>query len=605
MRGELVAGAGCRWRPAAPQAQHAGDSPNNRSCSGVGRHVVQQRETCCAGECLVGVRQGGGVAVDDLDRRDVGEAFTQHRGEFVVDLDRRQVRHRLAEHVGGGAVAWADFEDVVAEVGVHREPTAGSPRGSAWRHSSLPHIRCASFMAAAYARRSGLRAASSRLSERAQTRIRHGVSPQTRMLAGASGAGVGGGGGAYGGVMCRNITELRGLEPAATAEEIEAAARQYVRKVSGITRPIGGQRRRVRGCGRRGHRHHHPAAAALPARRQPPKTVPPLRRPEVRARLARASEHAPRSRSGARRCTRCSTVARRCCCARAASARSVSPSTASRVPVLPDRRARPRRAGAPRTPRSARRRGAATAPRTTIVLRAGAKVVAAIAVNRPEGLGDLATLHIWTAESVRADRLDFRPKHRLTVLVVAGQTAGRAAAADPRPPPTRDAGAGWSCRSRRPGASRCTTTRRWRSVAERVRALSRLTAAGARRAAPAATPRLRRGGRCASRAPRGARERRLVGAQVAGEPRMRATRDQHRIRRAGREAVRHGVEFESDRAGTACAPDEPVADVAGAARRVDLAEADEHVVVRVVATSASVRRPACRRRRGRRGAGHR
>ena len=39
--------------------------------------------------------------------------------------------------------------------------------------------------------------------------------------------------------MCRNITELRGLEPAATAEEIEAAARQYVRKVSGITRPTG------------------------------------------------------------------------------------------------------------------------------------------------------------------------------------------------------------------------------------------------------------------------------------------------------------------------------------------------------------------------------
>ena len=37
--------------------------------------------------------------------------------------------------------------------------------------------------------------------------------------------------------MCRNITELRGLEPPATAVEIEAAARQYVRKVSGITRP--------------------------------------------------------------------------------------------------------------------------------------------------------------------------------------------------------------------------------------------------------------------------------------------------------------------------------------------------------------------------------
>ena len=34
--------------------------------------------------------------------------------------------------------------------------------------------------------------------------------------------------------MCRNITTLRGLEPAATPEEVEAAARQYVRKVSGV-----------------------------------------------------------------------------------------------------------------------------------------------------------------------------------------------------------------------------------------------------------------------------------------------------------------------------------------------------------------------------------
>ncbi len=37
--------------------------------------------------------------------------------------------------------------------------------------------------------------------------------------------------------MCRNITTLRGLEPPATSEEIEAAARQYVRKVSGVTSP--------------------------------------------------------------------------------------------------------------------------------------------------------------------------------------------------------------------------------------------------------------------------------------------------------------------------------------------------------------------------------
>jgi len=37
----------------------------------------------------------------------------------------------------------------------------------------------------------------------------------------------------------------------------------------------------------------------------------------------------------------------------------------------------------------------------TVVLRAGAKVVAAIEVNRPEAIGDIADLHIWTEESVR------------------------------------------------------------------------------------------------------------------------------------------------------------------------------------------------------------
>jgi len=53
-----------------------------------------------------------------------------------------------------------------------------------------------------------------------------------------------------------------------------------------------------------------------------------------------------------------------------------------------------------------------------IVVRAGATVVAAVEVNRPENVEQIAGLHIWTADSVRADRLDFRPKHRLTVLVV-------------------------------------------------------------------------------------------------------------------------------------------------------------------------------------------
>jgi hypothetical protein len=53
-----------------------------------------------------------------------------------------------------------------------------------------------------------------------------------------------------------------------------------------------------------------------------------------------------------------------------------------------------------------------------LLLRAAAKVVAVLSVNRPDGLEAIEDLHIWTAESVRADRLDFRPKHKLAVLVV-------------------------------------------------------------------------------------------------------------------------------------------------------------------------------------------
>ncbi|GAA0726430.1 DUF2277 domain-containing protein [Dactylosporangium roseum] len=37
--------------------------------------------------------------------------------------------------------------------------------------------------------------------------------------------------------MCRNIRVLNNFEPPATEDEIEAAALQYVRKVSGMTRP--------------------------------------------------------------------------------------------------------------------------------------------------------------------------------------------------------------------------------------------------------------------------------------------------------------------------------------------------------------------------------
>jgi hypothetical protein len=85
--------------------------------------------------------------------------------------------------------------------------------------------------------------------------------------------------------MCRNITELRGLEPPATAEEIAAAARQYVRKVSGITRPSAANveafEAAVAGVAATTTR----LLDALPTRRQPPKTIPPLRRPDVIARV--------------------------------------------------------------------------------------------------------------------------------------------------------------------------------------------------------------------------------------------------------------------------------------------------------------------------------
>lgn len=37
--------------------------------------------------------------------------------------------------------------------------------------------------------------------------------------------------------MCRNIRTLHNFEPPATAEEMRAAALQYVRKVSGSTHP--------------------------------------------------------------------------------------------------------------------------------------------------------------------------------------------------------------------------------------------------------------------------------------------------------------------------------------------------------------------------------
>jgi hypothetical protein len=85
--------------------------------------------------------------------------------------------------------------------------------------------------------------------------------------------------------MCRNITELRGLEPPATSEEIEAASWQFVRKVTGVTRPTGDTEADMRAVADEIAALVDGLLDRLPARRRPPKTVPPLRRPEVRQRM--------------------------------------------------------------------------------------------------------------------------------------------------------------------------------------------------------------------------------------------------------------------------------------------------------------------------------
>ena len=85
--------------------------------------------------------------------------------------------------------------------------------------------------------------------------------------------------------MCRNITELRGLEPPATPDEVRAAALQYVRKVSGVRQPPPAALAAVEAAVDEVARTTVALLEQLPARRQPPTTVPPLRRPEVRVRL--------------------------------------------------------------------------------------------------------------------------------------------------------------------------------------------------------------------------------------------------------------------------------------------------------------------------------
>ena len=78
--------------------------------------------------------------------------------------------------------------------------------------------------------------------------------------------------------MCRNITTLRGLEPAATEEEIEAGARQYVRKITGVQKTSAATEAAFEQAVAEITAISRRVLRELPPRKQPPKTEPPLRR---------------------------------------------------------------------------------------------------------------------------------------------------------------------------------------------------------------------------------------------------------------------------------------------------------------------------------------
>lgn len=78
--------------------------------------------------------------------------------------------------------------------------------------------------------------------------------------------------------MCRNITTLRGLEPAATHDEIEAGARQYVRKISGVQKTSAATEEAFERAVAEITDITTRLIAELPPRKLPPTTEPPLRR---------------------------------------------------------------------------------------------------------------------------------------------------------------------------------------------------------------------------------------------------------------------------------------------------------------------------------------
>ena len=70
--------------------------------------------------------------------------------------------------------------------------------------------------------------------------------------------------------MCRNIRTLHNFDPPATSDEVQAASLQYVRKVSGSTKPsMANQEAFDRAVGEIAHLTHHlleDLVAAAPAK---------------------------------------------------------------------------------------------------------------------------------------------------------------------------------------------------------------------------------------------------------------------------------------------------------------------------------------------------
>ena len=81
--------------------------------------------------------------------------------------------------------------------------------------------------------------------------------------------------------MCRNIRTLHNFEPEATTEEVESAALQYVRKISGTTKPSQANEEAF-------HRAVHEVAAASQRLLDALVTTAPPRDREIEAAKAKA-----------------------------------------------------------------------------------------------------------------------------------------------------------------------------------------------------------------------------------------------------------------------------------------------------------------------------